>query len=41
MISNFKLFPCFNILQTFVQNVKKTKKNLCPELNTIVYKRFE
>ena len=32
MISNFKSFPYFNILQNFVQNVQKTKKNLCPEL---------
>ena len=27
MISNFKLFPYFNISQNFVQNVQKQKKN--------------
>ena len=32
MISNFKLFPYFNISQNFVQNVQKQKKNFCPEL---------
>ena len=32
MISNFKMFPYFNISQNFVQNVQKQKKNLCPEL---------
>ena len=26
MISNFKLFPYFNISQNFVQNVQKQKK---------------
>ena len=26
MISNFKLFPNFNISQNFVQNVQKQKK---------------
>ena len=26
MISNFKLFQCFNISQNFVQNVQKQKK---------------
>ena len=34
MISNFKLFPYFNISQNFVQNVQKQKKHLCPELLT-------
>ena len=38
MISNFKLFPYFNISQNFVQNVqKKKKKNLCPELASYAY----
>ena len=32
MISNFKLFPYFNISQNFIQNVQKKKNNLCPEL---------
>ena len=32
MISNFKLFPYYNISQNFVQNVQKQIKNLCPEL---------
>ena len=26
MISNFKFLPYFNILQNFVENVRKTKK---------------
>ena len=36
MISNFKLFPYFNISQNFVQNVQKQKKPLCPELVSYV-----
>ena len=33
MISNFKLFPYFNVLQSFGQNVqKKNKKKFCPEM---------
>ena len=36
MISNFKLFPNFNISQNFVQNVQKQKKHLCPELLLVV-----
>ena len=33
MISNLKLVPYINILQSFVQNVQKPKKSLCPELD--------
>ena len=32
MISNFKLFPYFNISQNFVQNVQKQKKPSVPQL---------
>ena len=32
MISNFKLFPNFNISQNFVQNVQKQKNTFVPEL---------
>ena len=36
MISNFKLFPYFNISKNFVQNVQKQKKkNLRPELQKL------
>ena len=33
MISNFKFIPFINILQNFVENVRKTKKKLYPELH--------
>ena len=33
-----KLFQYFNIWQNFVQNVQKTKINLCPELYIYTFK---
>ena len=44
MISNFKLFPNFNISQKFRSKCAKTKKHLCPELcfcfSALVLPRF-
>ena len=40
MISNLKLVPHISILQNFVQNVHKTKKNLCPEQVCIVKVKY-
>ena len=41
MISNFKLFPYFNISQNFVQNVQQQKENtLSPELDYRAHTKY-